>query len=162
MRKLVVALILTLLASPAFAQDAQTILASTDYGTPDNLAGRIVFIHSLKNYPRQMQLPKQCYSACTFALGLRQSCVTPGNVLYFHGVNDGLTGEYDAKATWEMMVYKQDPNQFMPYDLYPKLKKYLLSNGFIFRLWPMTPIDGNTLHYRFGVPFCGPNAAMDR
>ena len=113
---------------------------------------RLSFLNSLRNYPRQMELPTYCHSACTMALMLPQSCISPNHILYFHGAHNLSTLLYSIEGTNTVI---------QSYHLYPKLQNYLNLVGAMKVLLPQTPIDGIILH-SLGIPFCGPGATHDK
>lgn len=81
------ALVLTLLATPAFAWSERPL----DHG--GLISDRLREIVAASG--QRHVIEGDCMSSCTMWLGHKGSCVTPDAVLWFHGAQDGLRAMHD-------------------------------------------------------------------
>ena len=132
-----------LAGQPAYADGSVSSLGM-GYGARDQAAfGR--FLNVIQQYNasgERFRIDSHCQSACTIFLSIRNVCITPAAVLYFHSGGDPQTNRVDPASTQHMLAAYN-----------PALRQYVTDNHFM-DTFAFHAISGSDMITRFGYPAC--------
>ncbi len=94
------------------AKPRNAIVVQNDGG--GNMANRVAQVQQLRRSGKPVEIRGNCMSACTMYLGLRNTCVTPGARLGFHGPSSryyGIALPREEFEYWSRVMANHYPSQ---------------------------------------------------
>ena len=129
-------------AAPARADGSVSTLGMGMGAKPGEMPRFDAVVQLYNASGERFRIDSHCQSACTIFLSIRNVCITPAAVLYFHSGGDPQTNRVDPASTQHMLAAYN-----------PGLRQYVTDNHFM-DTFAFHAISGSDMITRFGYPAC--------